>query len=825
MACGAPMGRDVKVRKAGAARATAAVLGSAVGLGSAVALGSVVALGSAFLPPPPSLAANAAPMTASVAMPTAVAPSTPRTARTGPSSRQAGFRRELVTGLMANGMKGVSCPAVGSCTAVGYYNDNLDGGTGQALVEQLAGGSWAIVKSPDATSATNVLNAVSCSTATSCVAVGYYDDGGRDRALVETLTDGSWSLAAAADDTSSANVLNGVSCWSPTACEAVGYYEVGGRARTLVEALSGGTWHLEPSPDETVYANVLDAVSCPAAGACRAVGYFSNGRRSRNLVETLALGTWKLEASPDDTVYANELQGVSCPSVTSCTAVGFYQSGGVHDQALVLSLASGKWVLVPSPDETSGANVLDAVSCPVAGSCVAVGDYQGATATTSTGAPGQPGTSQAVEGAASAHVLLEQQVSGSWALGQAPDATSGANVLRAVSCAAQAWCSGAGYFFDGDEDETLLETGSGGAWTVAPSLPITTPTKTVISASPDPASVGEEVTYRATVQPAPAGGAVDFTDDGSSVPGCGAVPPGAGGVATCSLTYWSGGQHAVEAFYSGNDGFDPSTSALEAEQVAYPSAGYWLATKQGAVFGLEGAQSLGGITTSASTGPVVGIASTPTGHGYWVVTADGTVAAFGDAKLHGDLVTARAKASDIVAIAPTFDGGGYWLVGRDGGLFAFGDATYHGSLPALKRRVDDIVGMVSAPGGAGYLLVGSDGGVFAFGQARYHGSLPAMKVHVRDVKAILPATSGSGYVLVGADGGAFVFGKGVTFEGSLPSRHVDVDDIVGIALTPDDGGYFMAGSDGQVYAFGDARPAPMPHGLAGDLPVVAIAGT
>jgi hypothetical protein len=34
----------------------------------------------------------------------------------------------------------------------------------------------------------------------------------------------------------------------------------------------------------------------------------------------------------------------------------------------------------------------------------------------------------------------------------------------------------------------------------------------------------------------------------------------------------------------------------------------------------------------------------------------------------------------IVAIAPTPDGGGYWLVGQDGGIFAFGDAQYHGSL-------------------------------------------------------------------------------------------------------------------------------------------------
>ncbi len=130
----------------------------------------------------------------------------------------------------------------------------------------------------------------------------------------------------------------------------------------------------------------------------------------------------------------------------------------------------------------------------------------------------------------------------------------------------------------------------------------------------------------------------------------------------------------MEAFYSGNDGFEPSTSSLAGEVVSFPPAGYWLATRDGHVYGLEGAASLGGITTSASTGPVVGIAATPTGKGYWVLTADGTVAAFGDAGQHGDLPAKGVTASDMVAIAPTYDGRGYWLVGRDGGIFAFGDA-------------------------------------------------------------------------------------------------------------------------------------------------------
>jgi hypothetical protein len=268
-----------------------------------------------------------------------------------------------------------------------------------------------------------------------------------------------------------------------------------------------------------------------------------------------------------------------------------------------------------------------------------------------------------------------------------------------------------------------------------------------------------------------------------------------------------------------------AATSSSAASASTPSAGYWLATKTGTVYGVGGATSFGDATTSASTGPVVGIAGTSDGKGYWVVTADGSVRAFGDAPSFGDLPAENVKTSDIVAIAPTADGRGYWLVGKDGGVFTFGDAKYHNSVPALGLHVTDVVGMAPAPGGGGYLMVGSDGGVFSFGSATFHGSLPGLGVRVDDIRAILPSSTGSGYVLVGQDGGAFVLGSGARFVGSLPGKGVAVHDIVGIALTAHGNGYYMAGANGAVYSFGDAPSLRAPTGLATNLPVTAIAGT
>jgi hypothetical protein len=266
------------------------------------------------------------------------------------------------------------------------------------------------------------------------------------------------------------------------------------------------------------------------------------------------------------------------------------------------------------------------------------------------------------------------------------------------------------------------------------------------------------------------------------------------------------------------------TSAGEAVTLdpQLPSKGYWLASSDGTVVGFGGAHSLGGANGASATDPVVGIAATPSGNGYFVVTRNGTVTARGDAVGHGDLPGIGVSVSDVVGIAPTSDGKGYWLIAADGGEFAFGDAHYHGSLPGIGIHVHDIVGMVATPGGSGYLIVGADGGVFAFG-AHYHGSLPALGIRVDDIVGILPTGGESGYVLVGKDGGAFVFGHGSGYYGSLPGEHVDVSDVVGIGLTPDQHGYWMCEASGTVHAFGDA--SVYVGSASVDTPVAAIAGT
>ncbi len=362
--------------------------------------------------------------------------------------------------------------------------------------------------------------------------------------------------------------------------------------------------------------------------------------------------------------------------------------------------------------------------------------------------------------------------------------------------------------------------------TTTTTRPTTARTTTSLSSSANPASVGQAVTYTAKVVPLPSGGTVNFFGNRLPILGCHKVPVSiTTGQAVCSTTYFSGGHLGIQAFFSGHLLFAPSSSGISTQVVKLPLPGYWLATRSGQVYGSGAALSLGGMTTSSTTGPLVGMAATPSAKGYWMVTANGTVRTAGDAKFYGDLPNLGKHVMDVVAIAPTTDGHGYYLVGADGGFFTFGDAKFHGSVPGLGLHVRDVVGMVASPGGRGYLLVGSDGGVFTFGTTRFYGSLPGIGKHVHDIRAILPSSTGRGYILVGADGGAFNFGTGAKFHGSLPGEGIKVSNIVGLALSPDNGGYYMAGAGGHVYGFGDASAWGKPAGLGSNLPVAAIAGT
>ena len=182
---------------------------------------------------------------------------------------------------------------------------------------------------------------------------------------------------------------------------------------------------------------------------------------------------------------------------------------------------------------------------------------------------------------------------------------------------------------------------------------------------------------------------------------------------------------------------------------------------------------------STST-PIVGMAATPDGGGYWEVASDGGIFSFGDAVFHGSMGGHHLN-PPIVGIAATPDGGGYWEVASDGGIFSFGGATFYGSMGGHPLN-QPIVGMAATPDGGGYWLVASDGGIFSFGDATFHGSMGGHHLN-QPIVGMAATADGGGYWLVASDGGIFSFGD-ATFHGSMGGHHLN-QPIVGMATDPD----------------------------------------
>ncbi|MHB8221215.1 MAG: hypothetical protein ACYDHU_12995, partial [Acidimicrobiales bacterium] len=145
--------------------------------------------------------------------------------------------------------------------------------------------------------------------------------------------------------------------------------------------------------------------------------------------------------------------------------------------------------------------------------------------------------------------------------------------------------------------------------------------------------------------------------------------------------------------------------------------------------------------------PVVGMAATPTGTGYWEVASDGGIFAFGSAQFSGSMGGSPLNAP-VVAMAAAPTGKGYWEVASDGGIFAFGSAQFSGSMGGRPLNAP-VVGMAAAPTGKGYWEAASDGGIFAFGTAVFYGSLGGQH-NASPVIGVAATPMGGGYWLLPA---------------------------------------------------------------------------
>ncbi len=240
-----------------------------------------------------------------------------------------------------NHLTSVSCTSASFCMAAGYSVDSSS--YDQTLVEEWTGSAWSIVASPSSsTTQTNLLTSVSCTGTGFCMAAGFNNaPAGIDQSLTEEWGGTSWSTVTSPDTLSTqANVLNGVSCTSPSFCIAVGNYNTGSNTLVVIDQWNGTSWSMVSNSTFNVNTGVnnnLLGVSCQNTAFCMTAGYYVGTSTSdQTLIEEWNGTSWSIATSQNSLPnQINTLNGVSCSTSSSCMAAGYHSSSGSYLPTLI----------------------------------------------------------------------------------------------------------------------------------------------------------------------------------------------------------------------------------------------------------------------------------------------------------------------------------------------------------------------------------------------------------------------------------------------------------------------------------------------------------
>ena len=320
----------------------------------------------------------------------------------------------------------VSCGSAGSCSAGGYYHD--DSGHAQAFVVSEAGGTWGSSKEVPGTGTLNKgggaqVSAVSCASQANCAAAGTYVDGSGDiQVFAATQSGGTWGQAqelpglSALNQGGAAEVLT-LSCSSPGNCAAGGDYQDGSlNPQAFVADEQDGTWQNAIAVPGSIAANTADAA---------------------------------------------QVNSVSCPADGECVAGGFYSdSGGTH--GFVATEHNGSWNTLTEVTglaalNTGGDAQVTSVSCSSVGNCGIGGFYS--------------------DDAEETHAVVDDEIAGSWASAQqipGAGALFGIDAqLTSVSCPADGDCSAGGWsgVRGASEFQAIVVNEVNGVWDNAEQVP------------------------------------------------------------------------------------------------------------------------------------------------------------------------------------------------------------------------------------------------------------------------------------------------------------------------------------------------------------------
>jgi cytochrome c551/c552 len=252
-------------------------------------------------------------------------------------------------------LDGVACQSSSWCTAVGAYET---GGSQMPLVVSIAdgvpgAGAEAAIPQPAAADPDAYLSDVACPTSGACEAIGEYQNASGDQQnLVVAINQNGLGSATAVTPPANAYadypdvVLDGLSCSSASLCVAAGYdfYDSSYDSQAVLVTITaaGVIAHAQTPPanqysgaESSSFSNYANdygsSVSCAPSGPCLTDGYYQNGASTdAGMVVQISasgqIGSVQTTPTPVNAA-ANPSAlplGVGCDAAGSCDVIGLY---------------------------------------------------------------------------------------------------------------------------------------------------------------------------------------------------------------------------------------------------------------------------------------------------------------------------------------------------------------------------------------------------------------------------------------------------------------------------------------------------------------------
>jgi hypothetical protein len=247
----------------------------------------------------------------------------------------------LISSVPGADLTAVSCPSTSFCMAAGSYQT---GSNAEPFYETWDGTQWTLSYGGYTDSwggSSTAVASISCVSSSFCAAVGSdYGDGcggcGVYASFLEIWNGSSWASEGPQNlgDSYNNELLDGVSCTGASFCMAAGWYVLSGELDPLTEEWNGAGWLQVAAPvTSSSDGDFLQDVSCATSTFCMATGYYE-GTETNYDYATLAEewdGTaWTLllpqNPAGSNPGESNALQGVSCSDSNDCMTVGWSET-------------------------------------------------------------------------------------------------------------------------------------------------------------------------------------------------------------------------------------------------------------------------------------------------------------------------------------------------------------------------------------------------------------------------------------------------------------------------------------------------------------------